>query len=195
MIPCTRCSSPPVFMGSSPIPSSNFLSPLFTLFISQKAASNVNLDLNRSLTYYETEKLFTTDWDQLQQDFHCCGIASHTDFERILKLNHSLPESCCFPVTKNETTTDSVRVSNSEHCKHDYTHYTEGCRIPVSYYIRSKCSNLMTVFLFQSILWLVIAMMSCSIGCSIRLKMQLRDKGRRLYAMSLENHLHPMRRF
>jgi hypothetical protein len=94
-----------------------------------------------------------------------------------------IPESCYrAPVPSN--------MSSSDEFPNNCTLPERGCKIPVSDFIRNKSSGLGTVFVFQSIVWLTISVISGFTGGSIKLRLKLEEKTRRRAAVAVANHLH-----
>lgn len=160
--------------------------PLPTLTFSSrcsKVQTNVKLDLDRSLPYYRIDKVFTNDWDTLHRKFNCCGSNSFQDFNTT--HNDEIPPSC-YTLLPNSTTTDPQCFSNCSPSELKET----GCKVPISDFIRNKSAGLGTVFVFQSIVWLTLSMISGCMACSIKLRLQLEEKARRLTCAPVANHLH-----
>lgn len=81
---------------------------LFIIFILELAAGisgyvlrndayvMINTTLDNSLFKYEplAQNAQTSLWDEVQRDFHCCGVTNYTDWSRVFN-NSNLPLSCC----------------------------------------------------------------------------------------------------
>ena len=85
------------------------------------------LDVNITFDNYLRDQSVQNDFNNVQYNLKCCGVAAFTDYESIFN-NLSVPVSCCNATNPlaNETTCPKI-VSNAQQANQTGLIYSEGC--------------------------------------------------------------------
>lgn len=124
----------------------------------------VKENMNKTMNGYGDKKsLVTKTWDDLQQNYHCCGTTNFTDWEETSYGRNvtilGVPDSCC----KNVAEGCGHNIFNLT--KPDEEIYTEGCFFALTNSARANLGAIIGSIVIIALLQVVGVWMSC---CLIR---------------------------
>lgn len=120
--------------------------------------------LNVTLHNYEpngTNNSNTKFWDEIQQDFKCCGINSFKDWHEVTALKGSLPFSCCAP---------QIGLIEWSFCNSStQTLFTNGCVTEFGKYVEDHALSIASGGLALAFVQLLGIIFSCYLAKQIKM--------------------------
>jgi tetraspanin-9 len=133
---------------------STYLTSIVILMILEITVGTLSFAFRKSLTHTLRQELLDgiqdryllddsngikTTWDQIQLNFNCCGVNNYTDWYQISAWpsNNWVPNSCCIPVTHNET---EYEIEDEEQCGQnpdlEFSRFRRhGCYYKIRYFV------------------------------------------------------------
>lgn len=114
------------------------------------------------LEYNQTNKLDVAYlWDEVQRDFHCCGLNNYTDW---LDTYHGIPVSCC------SFETGALNVTSCQNIEGNTRLYEDGCLEKFSDFISGHAVSLGAAGIVIAVIQFVGIFFACYIAREIRIK-------------------------
>ncbi|XP_071452710.1 tetraspanin-11-like isoform X1 [Hetaerina americana] len=98
----------------------------------EKARSAMEQEMQRSIRQYGDKQSIRNAWDETQENLHCCGIVSYSDWK------NNIPESCCKYIS-GDRTSGKVKFP-CQSAPNPLSIYTEGCLNATERFVRDHAA-------------------------------------------------------